>query len=218
MSVMEKLICPSMMCADYGNLEEEVRRLDRAGVDVFHVDVMDGNFVPNYAMGLEDFKCIRKNTKKLVDVHLMVEKPDTAVNVFGKAGADIIYVHYETDANITRTLCDIKAMGKKAGLALNPGTSFETVKNALALTDYVMVMTVNPGFSGQEYLGFVDSKILEFIEHKEEFAYEIVVDGAISMQRMRGLSKLGVLGFVLGTSSLFGKGDYGETIKKLREL
>lgn len=215
---MEKLMCPSMMCADYGNLEAEVKRLDCAGADIFHVDIMDGSFVPNYAMGLEDFKCIRKNTKKLVDVHLMVENPIIAIEVFGNAGADIIYVHYETDPNITRSLEKIKKMGKKSGLAINPGTSFETVKYALPLVDYIMIMTVNPGFAGQSYLEFIDLKISEFVEHKKEYGYKIVVDGAISAERIKKLTEIGVLGFVLGTSSLFGKGDYNEVLKYLRDL
>lgn len=215
---MKKLLCPSMMCADYGNLRQEIKELDRAGADIFHVDVMDGSFVPNYAMGLEDFKCIRNHTQKPVDVHLMVENPDTAVEIFGKAGADIIYVHFETDRNITRTLGKIKDMEKKAGLALNPGTSFETVKSALPLADYVMLMTVDPGFAGQKYLEFMGAKIHDFITHKEEYGYEIIVDGAISPEKIRTLSDLGVSGFVLGTSSLFGKGDYARRMETLRNL
>lgn len=215
---MQKLLCPSMMCADYGNLEREVRELDKSGADIFHVDVMDGSFVPNYAMGLEDFKCIRKNTAKPVDVHLMVENPGIAVKIFGNAGADILYVHAETDRNIIRTLGNIRDMGKKAGLALNPGTSFEAVKHVLPMADYVMIMTVNPGFAGQTYLKFMDEKIRDFVKHKKEYEYEIVVDGAISAERIAELSCLGVAGFVLGTSSLFGKGEYRTTMEVLREL
>ena len=98
---MEKLLCPSMMCADFNNLKKEVVKLDEAGADVFHIDVMDGNFVPNFAMGLEDFKCIRENTKKMVDVHLMVENPVALSEIFCKMGADIVYVHYETDVNLS---------------------------------------------------------------------------------------------------------------------
>ena len=123
---MEKLLCPSMMCADFNNLKKEVVKLDEAGADVFHIDVMDGNFVPNFAMGLEDFKCIRENTKKMVDVHLMVENPVALSEIFCKMGADIVYVHYETDVNIARTYDNIHKYGKKTGLAINPATSFET--------------------------------------------------------------------------------------------
>ena len=117
---MEKLLCPSMMCADFNNLKKEVVKLDEAGADVFHIDVMDGNFVPNFAMGLEDFKCIRENTKKMVDVHLMVENPVALSEIFCKMGADIVYVHYETDVNIARTYDNIHKYGKKTGLAINP--------------------------------------------------------------------------------------------------
>lgn len=156
---MRPLLCPSMMCADYNSLQTEVRRLNETEADIFHVDVMDGSFVPNYAMGLEDLKCIRKNTGKKVDVHLMVDHPETAVEVFGNAGADIIYVHPETDRHIARTLTRIRNMGIAPGIAINPGTSIESVIELLPLVDYILVMTVNPGFAGQKYLDFVNGKI-----------------------------------------------------------
>lgn len=215
---MEKLLCPSMMCADFNNLKKEVVKLDEAGADVFHIDVMDGNFVPNFAMGLEDFKCIRENTKKMVDVHLMVENPVALSEIFCKMGADIVYVHYETDVNIARTYDNIHKYGKKTGLAINPATSFETVKNILHIEDYVMIMTVNPGFAGQSYLEYIDEKIEEFIQNRKKYHYEIVVDGGISEEKIKKLNQKGVKGFILGTSSLFGKGDYVRTIKKLRVL
>jgi len=214
---MEKLLCPSMMCADFDNLAEETRKLDEAGADIFHLDVMDGGFVPNYALGLGDVACIRKNTKKPIDVHLMVNHPECAVEIFAKAGADIIYVHYETDPHIAKTLGRIKSLGKMAGLAINPGTALETVQEVLPLVDYLLIMTVNPGFAGQAYLPFVDKKIEKAVALKDVYGYKIKVDGAIGPDKVERLSKMGVDAFVLGTSSLFGKGEYKEQFRKLRE-
>lgn len=214
---MEKLICPSMMCANFGFLEKEVKELDKAGTDVFHIDIMDGIFVPNYGMGLQDFEFIRAATEKLVDVHLMVKNPADYVEKFADMGADIIYFHPETDQHPARTIDKIQAKGKKAGIAVNPGTSVETVYELLNLVDYVLVMTVNPGFAGQKYLPYVDKKIDKFVQLQNEFNFDIVVDGAISPERIETLSKAGVKGFVLGTSALFGKErSYQEIISELK--
>lgn len=214
---MEKIICPSMMCADFGSLKDEVTELDQAGTDIFHIDIMDGVYVPNYGMGLQDFEFIRKATKKLVDVHLMVKNPADYVEKFIDMGADIIYFHPETDQHPARTLDKIRSKGKKAGIAINPGTSIETIQELLYLADYVLVMTVNPGFAGQKYLDYVDHKIKKLSSMKNEYDFELVVDGAISNERVETLSALGVKGFVLGTSALFGKDEsYQEIIKNLK--
>lgn len=214
---MERLLCPSMMCADYDNLAEDVKVLDQGGADIFHVDIMDGAFVPNFAMGMEDFKCIRRNTKKPVDVHLMVNAPQSVAPLFAKAGADIVYVHVETDPMIGRTLDAIREAGAHPGIAVNPGTAAESLTSLLPIVDYVMVMTVNPGFAGQKYLPYVDEKIEKLIAWKEKWDYKIVTDGAMSPQQIRRLSVMGVDGFVLGTSALFGKGvSYGEILEDLR--
>lgn len=214
---MEKLICPSMMCANYENLKQEVQRLDAAGTDIFHVDIMDGSFVPNYALGLGDLQCIRRNTKKLVDVHLMVERPDIAVDIFAKEGVDIIYVHPETDQHIAKTLGKISSAGIAPGIAINPGTSIETVIELLPLVDYILVMTVNPGFAGQPYLDFVDRKIKNLAELKTKYGFKIIIDGAISAPKIKVLADIGVDGFVLGTAALFGKEEpYSVVIKELK--
>lgn len=206
------LLCPSMMCANFSNLEDDTKKLTDAGTDIFHIDIMDGGFVPNFGMGLQDFELIRSVTNKQVDVHLMIDNPSKYVEKFADMGADIIYIHPEADIQAARTLDTIKSKGKKAGIAINPGTSIETIQELLPLIDYLMVMTVNPGFAGQKYLDFVTEKIKKINALKEQFDFEIMVDGAISPEKIQELRKLGVKGFILGTSALFGKEESYETI------
>lgn len=214
----KKLLCPSMMCANFDCLAQETQDLDQAGADIFHLDVMDGNFVHNYALGLGDIQCIRRHTKKPLDVHLMVENPGAVTDLFLDAGADILYVHLEQDPHIARTLGTIRARGRKAGLALNPGTPLETAECVLPLVDYLLIMTVNPGFAGQDYLPFVDQKIRKAAVWKATYGYQLAVDGAISPAAIQRLAPLGVDAFVLGTSALFGKGRYQTTMDALRAL
>ena len=215
---MKRIICPSMMCADYGALKEETIKLDSAGADIFHIDVMDGSFVPNFGMGPQDIQCIRRNTKKLLDTHLMIENPGNYVELFADLGVDIIYIHPEAENHPARSLSKIKALGKFAGIAINPGTSIETVQELFPLLDYIIIMTVNPGFAGQEYLKFVNNKIKRLISIKKQFEFNIMVDGAISPQRIQQLSDYGVDGFILGTSALFGKDEtYKTIISKLKD-
>lgn len=214
-----KLMCPSMMCADFSNLKEDVKNLEESGIDIFHLDVMDGNFVPNFGMGLQDIEYICKTASKPCDVHLMIENPSKYIQKFADLGAEIIYVHPETDMHVARTLQMIKDSGAKAGLAVNPGTSYETVKEVLPLVDYVLVMTVNPGFAGQKYLDYVNDKLFTFCKNKEKYSYQVLIDGAASPEKIEYLSKKGVDGFILGTSALFDKGESYQTImKELREL
>lgn len=213
----EKLLCPSMMCAEYDALKDEVKRLDEAGADIFHIDVMDGKFVPNFGMGTQDIECIRKNTQKEIEVHLMIEDPGNYIAMFVGLGADILYIHPESDRHPARTLYQIKQAGKKAGIALNPGTSVEAILELLPLTDIVLLMTVNPGFAGQQYLAFVDQKIRRIVSQKEKYTIKVFVDGAISPEKIEELSLLGVDGFVLGTSALFGKSEsYAEIFARLK--
>lgn len=216
---MTKLICPSLMCADFSNIKQEVQALDQADIDIFHMDVMDGNFVPNMALGVEDYRAVRQATEKPMDVHLMVQNPQKMVPIFADLGADIMYIHPEADPMPTSTLLDIKKRGIKPGIAINPGTSVNMIHELLPLVDYVLVMTVNPGFAGQAYLNFVNSKIDELSELKAEFDYQLMVDGAISPQKIASLSKHGVDGFIVGTSSLFGKKQsYTDIVKDLKTL
>jgi len=216
---MKKLLCPSMMCADYGSLKDSVIQLDEAGVDIFHCDVMDGIFVPNITMGTLDIKAIRSYTDKMVDCHLMIENPGTKIDMFIEAGADLVYIHPESERYVIKTLDYIKSKGKLAGLAINPETSIETIHEMLYLTDYVMVMTVTPGFAGQKFIDFTKDKIQKLVELKKSFDYVITIDGACSQEVIAGLSQMGCDGFVLGTSALFGKEkSYLEIVRELRAL
>lgn len=202
---MEKLLCPSMMCADFANLEEETRKLDEAGFDIFHIDIMDGSFVPNFGMGVQDYELIRKSTQKIMDVHLMIKNPSKYIELFCNLGADIIYIHPESEIQYARTIDIIKSKGKKAGIAINPGTSLESVKEVLPIIDYLMIMTVNPGFSGQKFLDYTLSKIDKAVDLGKKFNFDVMVDGAISPEKIKILSQKGVKGFILGTSAVFGK-------------
>lgn len=216
---MEKYLCPSLMCANFDCLKEEIIMLDKAGIDIFHIDVMDGNFVPNFGMGLQDIEAIRRNTIKQIDVHLMTINPSKYIKKFVDLGVNIIYIHPEADLLPARTIGIIKENGKKAGIAINPGTAVETITPLLAIVDYVMVMTVHPGFSGQPYLSYVEPKIDQLLNLKISYNYEVMVDGAISPAVIKKLGDKGVKGFILGTSSLFNKKkSYKEIILSLRNL
>lgn len=215
---MTKIICPSMMCADFRKLSVEVEELDKAGSDIFHLDIMDGKYVPNFGMGLQDIQAIRSLTQKNIDVHLMIEKPDDYINLFEKMGVDIIYIHPESTQQPARTLSKIKELGMKCGIALNPGTSIDSVKELLVLCDYILLMTVNPGFAGQKFLDYVVPKLEEIITLKSIYSYQVMVDGAISDIKVKELGDMGVDGFILGTSALFHQEKtYKDIIKNLKE-
>lgn len=215
----DKLFCPSLMCADFNHLKDEVEKLDQAGTDIFHIDVMDGQFVPNFGMGLQDIETVRAATDKPIDVHLMTRNPGEHINLFADLGVDIIYIHPEADNNALKTLEKINQRNIKSGIAINPGTSIETVKELLFFVDYVMIMTVHPGFAGQKFLSFVKEKIDLLIELQPKYNFEIFVDGAISPEKIQILGEKGIKGFVLGTSSLFNKEEsFSELLNRYRML
>lgn len=215
---MKRLLCPSMMCANYGHLAAEVRALDDAGVDIFHCDIMDGSFVPNFTMGVMDVQTIRRYTDKPVDCHLMIENPGNKVDWFIRAGADIVYIHPESERYVVKTLAHIKEMGAAAGIAVNPDTSVASISEILNLCDYVMVMTVNPGFAGQGFIDFTRRKVRQLAGLKEQYGYKLMIDGHCSPDVIEDLSAVGADGFILGTSALFRKGkSYAELIRALRE-
>ena len=215
----------SMMCAGFENLEQEIRMLEEGGIDSFHVDIMDGQFVPNFCMGIQDLKCIRRLTDRPVEVHLMIKRPLSYLNVFIEAGADVIYVHPEADYQPATTLQAIISAGVTPGIAVNPGTSFESVSELLFLAKRVLVMSVNPGFGGQKFiehsvfLPYIGQKLDKFLEAREKRDIEVYWDGACSEDKIRTYAPKGVKGFVLGTTLLFGKDKpYGETLQDIREL
>lgn len=220
---MYKILCPSMMCAKYNHLEQEIHALEEAGIDIFHIDIMDGSFVPNFGMGLQDAELICNLAQKEVDVHLMIQEPARYIKTFADMGASIIYIHPESDRQPVRTLQTVQNFGMKAGIAVSPEVTIEAIRPLLSLADYILVMTVNPGFAGQQYLPLVDEKIETLTALKQQqpvnYHYEIMVDGACSPDKIRALYPRGVNGFILGTSALFGKKrPYGEIMAELRAI
>ncbi|MBQ9605926.1 MAG: ribulose-phosphate 3-epimerase [Lachnospiraceae bacterium] len=211
----------SMMCADFGNLESEVRELDEGGIDSFHIDIMDGRYVPNFAMSLNDMKYIRSATDKKLDVHLMVEHPNNTVRLFARElkEGDVIYIHPEAEYHPSTTIQKIIDEGVTPGIALNPGTSVEDVKMLLRIVKKVLVMSVNPGNAGQMFLPYIRDKYTELLRLKDQMDFDIYWDGACGEDKIKEYAPLGVKGFVLGTTLLFGKErPYGETICRIREL
>ena len=211
----------SMMCANYGNLETEVKSLEEGGIDSFHIDIMDGRYVPNYAMSLNDMRYIAKTTTKPLDVHLMIEHPNNTIALFleNLRKGDTIYIHPEAEYHPSTTLQKVINAGMIPGIAINPGTSVETVLEMLRIVKKVLVMSVNPGSAGQMYLPYVGEKITKLLSIKEDMNFDIYWDGACSAERIREYAPRGMKGFVLGTTLLFGKDKpYGETLANIRAL
>lgn len=211
----------SMMCADYGHLADEVKALDKAGIDSFHVDIMDGRYVQNFAMSLYDMEYIASATKKPLDVHLMIEHPSNNINLFTKnlRQGDTVYIHPEAEYHPSTTLQRIIDAGLVPGLAINPATSVETITEMLRIVKKVLVMSVNPGHAGQMYLPYVGQKIDRLLELQKTYDFGLYWDGACSAEKVLTYAPKGMAGFVLGSTLLFGKGmPYKDIIKRIRKL
>ena len=210
-------IAPSILSADFGRLAEEVRAAEAAGADWIHVDVMDGRFVPNLTIGPPVVKAVRRATQLPVDVHLMIVEPERYVEAFADAGADLVSVHAEVSPHLHRTLQAIRAAGARPAVALNPSAPLSAVEWVLGDCELVLVMTVNPGFGGQEYIAACTEKVrqLRRLADERRPALDIQVDGGIKAETIGRCAAAGANVFVAGTA-VFGAPDYAAAIRELR--
>jgi len=214
---MDYYIAPSLLSADFGRLAEEVGAVEKAGADLLHVDVMDGRFVPNITIGPPVVAAIKRCAKLPLDVHLMIVEPEKYIEAFADAGADVLTVHAEATPHLQRAVARVRELGKKAGVSLNPSTSLSAIEWVLTDIDMVLIMSVNPGFGGQEYLPSMTGKI-ELLRSqlvRSGLSVDIEVDGGIKTDNVAEVVRAGANVIVSG-SGIFKTKDYGKTISEMR--
>lgn len=214
---MKKKIAPSILSADFAKLGEEIVEVEKAGADLIHVDIMDGHFVPNLTMGPPLVKSIRKISQLPLDCHLMIENPEKFIRPFKEAGADWISVHVET-CDLSKLLPAIKQLGCKAGAVMNPSTPLEKIFPFCGLADFILVMTVNPGFGGQEMVEGSLEKVAQLKKHlaTKRLKIPIEVDGGIKLENINDFAEVGADIFVSG-SGIFQTKDYAKTIRQMKK-
>lgn len=217
---MTNKLSPSMMCCDFFNLAEQVKEFEQSSVELLHIDIMDGAFVPNFTLGSDYVKQLKKNTSIPLDIHLMVEYPERHLDMFPFGEGDYVSVHFESTKHLQRVLQMIKARGAKALLAINPATPIEMAIDVLDDIDGILVMTVNPGFAGQKMVPHAIEKIKrtrKFLDENGRPDAEIEVDGNVSIPNAINMKTAGANIFVLGTAALFGHGPLDEGIERFRK-